>query len=128
VHARGRTWSQLIFQDLLKKEKQSIYDRVIWPEKYDPKTSAIYALNDIDVKSPFLFLASDENSFMTGSDMLVDGGISNADGGHPSTGIGRSDRRPLEIASADQRHVGRDPEPELSATTDVETNMTDAPL
>jgi hypothetical protein len=23
---------------------------VIWPEKYDPKTSAIYALNDIDVK------------------------------------------------------------------------------
>jgi hypothetical protein len=26
---------------------------------------------------------------MTGSDMVVDGGISNADGGHPSTGIGR---------------------------------------
>jgi hypothetical protein len=25
---------------------------VIWPEKYDPKTSAIYALNDIDVKAP----------------------------------------------------------------------------
>jgi hypothetical protein len=24
---------------------------VIWPEKYDPKTSAIYALNDIDVKA-----------------------------------------------------------------------------
>ena len=23
---------------------------MIWPEKYDPKTSAIYALNDIDVK------------------------------------------------------------------------------
>jgi hypothetical protein len=65
---------------------------------------------------------------MTGSDMVVDGGISNADGGHPSTGIGHSDRRPLEITSADQRHVGRDPEPELSATTDVETNMTYAPL
>ena len=29
-----------------------MYDRVIWPEKYDPKTSAIYALNDIDVKAP----------------------------------------------------------------------------
>lgn len=28
-----------------------MYDRVIWPEKYDPKTSAIYALNDIDVKA-----------------------------------------------------------------------------
>jgi hypothetical protein len=27
-----------------------MYDRVIWPEKYDPKTSAIYTLNDIDVK------------------------------------------------------------------------------
>jgi hypothetical protein len=26
---------------------------------------------------------------MTGSDMVVDGGISNADGGYPSTGIGR---------------------------------------
>jgi hypothetical protein len=25
---------------------------VIWPEKYDPKTSAIYALNDIDGKAP----------------------------------------------------------------------------
>jgi hypothetical protein len=25
---------------------------VIWPEKYDPKPSAIYALNDIDVKAP----------------------------------------------------------------------------
>jgi hypothetical protein len=29
-----------------------MYDRVIWPEMYDPKTSAIYALNDIDVKAP----------------------------------------------------------------------------
>jgi uncharacterized protein YndB with AHSA1/START domain len=28
-----------------------MYDHVIWPEKYDPKTSAIYALNDIDVKA-----------------------------------------------------------------------------
>ena len=27
-------------------------DRVIWPEKYDPRTSVIYALNDIDVKAP----------------------------------------------------------------------------
>jgi len=25
---------------------------VIWPEEYDPETSAIYALNDIDVKAP----------------------------------------------------------------------------
>jgi hypothetical protein len=28
-----------------------MYDRVISPEKYEPKTSAIYALNDIDVKA-----------------------------------------------------------------------------
>ena len=28
-----------------------MYDRVIWPEKYDPKTSAIDAL-DSDVKAP----------------------------------------------------------------------------
>jgi uncharacterized protein YndB with AHSA1/START domain len=27
-------------------------DKVIWPERYDPRTSAIYALNDIDVKAP----------------------------------------------------------------------------
>jgi hypothetical protein len=25
---------------------------VIWPEKYDPETSAIYALDDIDVMAP----------------------------------------------------------------------------
>ena len=29
-----------------------MYDHVIWPEFYDPKISAIYALNDIDVKAP----------------------------------------------------------------------------
>ena len=29
-----------------------MYDRVIWPESYHPKASAIYALNDIDVKAP----------------------------------------------------------------------------
>ena len=28
-----------------------MYDHVIWPEQYDPKISAIYALNDIDVKA-----------------------------------------------------------------------------
>ena len=28
-----------------------MYDKVNWPEKYDPKVSAIYALNDIDVKA-----------------------------------------------------------------------------
>lgn len=27
-------------------------DKVIWPERYDPRRSAIYALNDIDVKAP----------------------------------------------------------------------------
>lgn len=27
-------------------------DKVNWPERYDPSTSAIYALNDIDVKAP----------------------------------------------------------------------------
>jgi len=29
-----------------------MYDHVIWPEQYDPRHSAIYALNDIDVKAP----------------------------------------------------------------------------
>ena len=29
-----------------------MYDKVIWPERYDPRTSAIYALNDIDVNAP----------------------------------------------------------------------------
>jgi uncharacterized protein YndB with AHSA1/START domain len=29
-----------------------MYDKVIWPARYDPKISAIYALNDIDVKAP----------------------------------------------------------------------------
>lgn len=29
-----------------------MYDTVNWPERYDPRTSAIYALNDIDVKAP----------------------------------------------------------------------------
>lgn len=27
-------------------------DKVTWPERYDPRRSAIYALNDIDVKAP----------------------------------------------------------------------------
>jgi uncharacterized protein YndB with AHSA1/START domain len=29
-----------------------MYNHVIWPERFNPKTSAIYALNDIDVKAP----------------------------------------------------------------------------
>jgi uncharacterized protein YndB with AHSA1/START domain len=29
-----------------------MYNHVIWPARYDPKKSAIYALNDIDVKAP----------------------------------------------------------------------------
>jgi predicted SnoaL-like aldol condensation-catalyzing enzyme/uncharacterized protein YndB with AHSA1/START domain len=29
-----------------------MYDHVIWPLPFDPKTSAIYALNDIDVNAP----------------------------------------------------------------------------
>ena len=29
-----------------------MYNHVIWPEEYDPRRSAIYALNDIDVKAP----------------------------------------------------------------------------
>jgi hypothetical protein len=28
-----------------------MYDHVIWPPPFDPKTSAIYALNDIDVNA-----------------------------------------------------------------------------
>lgn len=29
-----------------------MYDKVKWPRQYDPRHSAIYALNDIDVKAP----------------------------------------------------------------------------
>ena len=29
-----------------------MYERVNWPRKYKPQTSAIYALNDIDVRAP----------------------------------------------------------------------------
>ena len=29
-----------------------MYNHVIWPHQYDSRTSAIYALNDIDVKAP----------------------------------------------------------------------------
>jgi hypothetical protein len=29
-----------------------MYDHVSWPHQFDPKTSAIYALNDIDVNAP----------------------------------------------------------------------------
>jgi uncharacterized protein YndB with AHSA1/START domain len=29
-----------------------MHDKVNWPDRYDPKISAIYALNDIDVKAP----------------------------------------------------------------------------
>lgn len=29
-----------------------MYDHVIWPKEFDPKLSAIYALNDVDVKAP----------------------------------------------------------------------------
>jgi predicted SnoaL-like aldol condensation-catalyzing enzyme/uncharacterized protein YndB with AHSA1/START domain len=29
-----------------------MYNHVIWPHQFDPKTSAIYALNDIDVNAP----------------------------------------------------------------------------
>jgi len=29
-----------------------MYGKTNWPEKFNPKISAIYALNDIDVKAP----------------------------------------------------------------------------
>ena len=29
-----------------------MYDKVTWPERYDPRTSAVYALDDIDVQAP----------------------------------------------------------------------------
>ncbi|WP_406384643.1 hypothetical protein OHU25_49975 [Streptomyces sp. NBC_00117] len=29
-----------------------MYDKVNWPERYGPNLSALYALNDIDVKAP----------------------------------------------------------------------------
>ena len=29
-----------------------MYDKVLWPDRYHPKRSAIYALNDIDVMAP----------------------------------------------------------------------------
>jgi uncharacterized protein YndB with AHSA1/START domain len=35
-----------------EREQRPMYDHVIWPVKHDPKTSALYALNDGDVKAP----------------------------------------------------------------------------
>lgn len=29
-----------------------MFNHVIWPEQYDPRISALYALNDIDIKAP----------------------------------------------------------------------------
>ena len=29
-----------------------MYNHVIWPPEFDPKISALYALNDIDVNAP----------------------------------------------------------------------------
>lgn len=29
-----------------------MYNHVVWPKEFDPKTSALYALNDIDVNAP----------------------------------------------------------------------------
>jgi predicted dinucleotide-binding enzyme len=37
VHASGRTWGHLIFQDLFKNEQQSIVRRVIGPRRVAPK-------------------------------------------------------------------------------------------
>ena|SRR5271166_258521 len=45
------------------------------------------------------------------------------DGRHQSASVIQTDD-PLDIASADKRHAGRDSELELPATTDVETDMT----
>jgi hypothetical protein len=33
-----------------------MYIHVIWPHPYDPRHSAIYALNDIDVKAPLFVM------------------------------------------------------------------------
>ena len=45
------------------------------------------------------------------------------DSHHQSASVIQTDD-PLDIASADKRHAGRDLELELPATTDVETDMT----
>jgi hypothetical protein len=48
VHARGHTWGQLIFQDLFKKQQESIYDRVIDAENWSSAlTSSISARPNI---------------------------------------------------------------------------------
>jgi hypothetical protein len=36
---------------------------VIWPHQYDPKTSAIYALNDIDAKPSISFQKRDPRKY-----------------------------------------------------------------
>jgi len=54
-HARAGTGPELDASDFpgfLQAGAVKMYDHVIWPERYDPKNSAIYALNDIDVKAP----------------------------------------------------------------------------
>jgi hypothetical protein len=62
---------------------------------------------------------------MIGSDMVVDGGHQQCLTAaiRAQASVVQTDD-PLEITNSDQRHVGRDPELELPATTDVETNMT----
>ena len=53
-----------------------IYDRVIWPEKYDPKTSAIYALNDIEIQSPIWDTESNGSPhYYLHSHSIVPGGL-----------------------------------------------------
>ncbi len=53
-----------------------MYHHVIWPERYDPRTSAIYALNDIDVKAPpevvwkLLVDAENWSSYFTAEDQV----------------------------------------------------------
>lgn len=57
-------------------------EHVIWPSRFDPKTSAIYALNDIDVKAPvetvwkLLVEAENWSSYFAPEDQvkILDGG------------------------------------------------------
>jgi uncharacterized protein YndB with AHSA1/START domain len=63
-----------------------VFNRVTWPYKYDPRRSAIYALNDVDVKAPpevvwqllvdaenwsIYFSAEDQVKILTGGPELV---------------------------------------------------------
>ena len=44
---------------------------MIWPEKYDPKTSAIYSLSGIDVKAPAQVVSKEMELMSKSSERII---------------------------------------------------------